>query len=107
GGGATIPLPTNEWVLALPKHTVPVLSIPCGGFTFYQNGQPLSVDLSSYDRLLELNLSQSGKVIYPAGSPYLDAALPAGDRRSDLGNYYSIQNDFPQVYGIGPGSLPG
>lgn len=107
GGGAPIPLPANSWVLALPKHTLPVLSIPCGGFTFYQNGQPLSVDLSSYNQLLELNLSQSGKVKYPAGSPYLDAPIPTGTFRSDLGDYYSIQNDFPQVYGIGPGALPG
>ncbi len=105
-GGAPIPLPPSAWVLALPENTLPVLSIPCGGFQFYQNGQPSAVDLSSYNSLLELNLTQAGKVLYPAESPYLDVAVPTGTFRADLEDYYSIQNDFPQVYGIGQGSLP-
>lgn len=104
--GAPVALSPSCWVLTLPANTLPVLSIPCGGFQFYQNGQPLKVDLSVYNSLLELNLTKSGKVLYPAGSPYLDASVPKGLFRSDLGTYYSIQNDFPQVYGIGQGSLP-
>ena len=105
-GGTPTPLPTSCWVLTLPEHTLPVLSIPCGGFQFYLNGQPVSADLSAYNSLLQLNLTKTGKVLYPAGSPYLDAPIPTGLFRSDLGDYYSIQNDFPQVYGIGQGSLP-
>ena len=39
-------------------------------------------------------------------SPYLDAQLPKGLFHPDLGEHYSIQNDFPAVYGIGEGDLP-
>jgi len=99
-------LDENSWVLTLPDNTLPLFTISCGGFQFFKNGQPIAVDLSSYNALLELNLSKQGKVLFPAGSPYLDAAVPTGLFRPDLGDYYSIQHDFPQVYGIGEGSLP-
>lgn len=35
----------------------------------------------------------------------LDVSLPTGNFREDLGEYYSIQNDFPVVYGIGEDGL--
>lgn len=34
-----------------------------------------------------------------------DIELPTGNYRSDLGEYFSIQNEFPIVYGIGEGHL--
>ncbi|HYJ65864.1 MAG TPA: hypothetical protein VEV62_19110, partial [Parafilimonas sp.] len=38
-------------------------------------------------------------------SQNLDAEIPKGIYHDDLGNYYSIQNEFPHVYGIGAGDL--
>ena len=32
--------------------------------------------------------------------------MPKGQFRADLGEYFSIQNEFPLVYGIGEGGLP-
>jgi len=36
----------------------------------------------------------------------MDLAIPRGVYHNDLANYYSIQNEFPLVYGIGEGGLP-
>lgn len=94
------------WVLPLPANSLPAFSIPCGKIQFFQNGRPLQTDLSAYDAMLELKLATEGKVLYPADSPNLDSVVPPGHFRTDLGDYYSIQRDFPQVYGIGEGSLP-
>ena len=75
-------------------------------FRWYQNGQQLSVQVNSYNSVLQLNSLHSGKVSYPAGSPALDVPAPNETPLAGLGNYYSVQNDYPQVYGIGPGGLP-
>lgn len=40
------------------------------------------------------------------GIEYLDLAIPEGRYRPDLADYYSIQHDFPLVYGVGKGGLP-
>lgn len=36
----------------------------------------------------------------------LDLPIPKGDHRPDLGQYWSVQHEFPLVYGIGEGGLP-
>ena len=42
----------------------------------------------------------------PLDRRYLDLPIPSGTYREDLSDYYSIQNEFPVVYGIGEGHLP-
>lgn len=39
------------------------------------------------------------------GPEHLDLPIPEGRYRPGLGDYYSIQHDFPLVYGIGEGGL--
>ncbi len=36
----------------------------------------------------------------------LNMPIPTGNYRPDLGEYYSIQNDLPNVYGVGEGGIP-
>ncbi|MDX2070792.1 MAG: hypothetical protein SFV55_20350 [Haliscomenobacter sp.] len=40
------------------------------------------------------------------GRDNLDLPIPEGVFHPELAEYYSIQNDFPSVYGIGAGGLP-
>src|SRR6185437_4837373 len=96
----------GAWVIRLADDVIPAFSLAASSFRWYQNGQPMSVQLSSFNAVLQLNSLHSGKVSYPAGSDALDVPLPAEAPLVGLGNYYSIQNDYPQVYGIGPGGLP-
>jgi hypothetical protein len=96
----------NQWEFPVADGWIPEFSIAGSSFRWYQNGQPLVVNLSAYTKSLLLNAAHSGKVCYLPGAPDLDAAIPNGTYLSGLGDYYSIQNDFPQVYGIGPGGVP-
>lgn len=94
------------WKFHLPQNHIPSFSIACSGFEFTRNGLPVTVDTQKFETLFALNFSHSGKVNYTMPSPYLDNAIPNGIWHSDLEDYYSIQNDFPRVYGIEEGGLP-
>jgi hypothetical protein len=94
------------WVFPLEGDEMPAFSLQASTFRWFQNGQLLTTQLGAYNRTLQLNALYSGKVIYLAGPPALDAAIPSQAPLDGLGDYYSIQNDYPLVYGIGPGGLP-
>lgn len=96
----------NYWKSALPKNHIPYYSPSCSGFEFTKKGIPVNIDSDKIKSLLEINLSQRGKVKMSATYPYLDNRIPSGIYRNDLEDYFSIQNDFPRVYGIGEGGLP-
>ena len=97
----------NGWKIQLPKNYVPAFSLSCSGFRFLQNNKVLQVDFQKFERDFKLNSAAYTKVLYQEPSPYLDEEIPKGTYRSDLGDYYSIQNEFPRTYGIASGGLPG
>lgn len=100
-----LPDKNTYWRFHLPENHIPVFSINCSGFEFTRNGKLLPFDASQFDTQLELGWMHSGKVLYPQTSAYLNAPIPNAVYHDDLDNYYSIQNDFPSVYGIGEGDL--
>jgi len=95
-----------NWKFKLAKNSIANLSVSCSGFQFTQNGKSIQQDLSKLNQYLDLGVSSSAKILYKSPSPYLDAEIPKGVYRKGIGDYYSIQNEFPQVYGIGDGGLP-
>jgi len=96
----------DKWKFVLPENHVPEFSIKCSGFRFLRRGAPVPFNFKQYEALIELNSVQQGKVLYTGRFPYLDSEVPKGMYRRDLDAYYSIQNEFPRVYGIGEGGLP-
>ena len=96
----------SDWIFHLPKNHVPVFSLECSAFEFTMNGLPIHFDQEKFSTQLELSWLHNGKVLYKMPSPYLDAEMEKGNYYADLGDHYSIQNDFPSVYGIGEGDLP-
>lgn len=95
----------ERWKISLPEHHIPLLNPACCEFRFTRNGIPVAFDFSRYNDLLLVNFRYTGKIAYQQQFPYLDAAIPTGVYRKDLADYYSIQNDFPRVYGIAKGGL--
>ena len=95
----------ESWKFLLPENHVPEFSIKCSGFRFLRYGVPVSFNFQQYQALLEMNTGQMGKVLYKTPYPNLDSEIPKGIYRNDLDQYYSIQNEFPRVYGIGEGGL--
>jgi hypothetical protein len=94
------------WKFKLPKNYIPDFTMSCSGFRFSKKGQPITIDQAKYQGLLTINFNNTGKILYTEAFPNLDSAIPGGIYRNDLSDYYSIQNDFPRVYGIGDGGLP-
>jgi hypothetical protein len=95
----------DKWEIKIPKGNVPDFSIACSGFQFTRQGMPLAFDFKKYEELLKINFIHNGKILYRFPSLNLDAEIPAGVYRNDLDTYYSIQNEFPRVYGIAEGGL--
>jgi len=95
----------SDWKLVLPQNYIPEFSMKCSGFAFVRKGLPIQVDLATFESFVQLKLSKIGKALYKEPSDFLDPEYPKGVYRSDLADYYSIQNDFPRVYGIGEGTL--
>jgi hypothetical protein len=99
------PEKNTYWKFHIPKNHIPSFSLTCSGFEFTRNGMRVAIDTEKFETLLELTFTHTGKLQYKMPSPYLDQKVPNGIYHSGLGDYYSIQNDFPQVYGIAEGSL--
>ncbi|HTN06766.1 hypothetical protein [Agriterribacter sp.] len=98
--------PVKGWKYHIPQNHVPEFSLDCSGFQFKRNGMPVFIDEKKFEGLFEINFTHNGKVLHQSPSPYLDSEIPKGVYRNDLGDYYSIQNEFPRVYGIAEGGLP-
>ena len=96
---------TGEWKLVLPENHIPSFSPECSGFIFTRNGLPEKADLKKFESYFEMKNSGTRKAWYEGNSSFLNPALPQGVYRNDLADYYSIQHEFPRVYGIKEGGL--
>ncbi|MBC7947047.1 MAG: hypothetical protein H7Y42_04145 [Chitinophagaceae bacterium] len=94
----------SSWQLHLPEHHIPIFSEVCSGFRFYQTGIPVKRTITN-GLANNLGLRLRPKGVYKLPSPYLEPEYPRGTYRKDLADYFSIQNDFPKVYGISEGGL--
>jgi hypothetical protein len=94
------------WTFSVPANYVPVFDLSCCGWQFSQNNRAVQVDIAALSAPFSFNYTANAKLLYPQGSPYLDLAIEYGNYLPGLGDYYSIQNEFPRVYGIGNGGIP-
>ena len=96
----------KDWIFNLSQDHVPVFSPEKSCLTLSRDGAFFKLDAFAIQRIKSQNLKTrtSGRAI--GNKSYLDIEPPNGTYRSDLGDYYSIQNEFPSVYGIGEGGLP-
>jgi hypothetical protein len=93
----------NGWKFHIPEFNIPEFSTTCTSIRFTRSGKKIPLDTSKYNSILELS---GEKFLYDSVYPNLDIQIPKGTYRKDLSDYYSIQNDFPEVYGIAKGGLP-
>ena len=104
GGGKS--LQPDQWVMHIKEDHVSEFSSSCSEFRFLRQGMPVSFDFKKYEAILAIEFDHNGKVIVPPGPDKLDPKFPGGYYRKEIGNWLSIQNDFPRVYGISEGGLP-
>ncbi len=95
----------TKWELHLPENFIPEFEVACSGFQFFKYGMKVKLDLAKADSIFAMNFSTNGKILYTRPSLNFDTEIPQGIYHADLSDYYSIQNEFPHVYGIGKGDL--
>ncbi|HEX4850465.1 MAG TPA: hypothetical protein VFV08_06640, partial [Puia sp.] len=83
----------NNWKFKIFENHVPDFSLDCSGFRFSYNGITITVDVKKFSDFFKLNFSNNGQALYQMPSPYLDSSIPYGNFRSDVADYYSIQNE--------------
>lgn len=79
-------------------------SVAKGYLEIYSKGTKVQVSNSSTVPALSNTIDEPEMNIVFASQPDLHADLPKGKFR-DINTYYSVQNTFPEIYGIGPDSL--
>ncbi len=93
----------EEWVLKLTKGFHPVIAPDLGKLLVYKEGIQIGFDKAAVTERVAARLTDQEKSLRTAYD--LDNPYNEGRYIPDLGEYYSIQNDFPNVYGIGEGGL--
>lgn len=97
---------TVRWCLqlAIAFNYVPRLSIEHSKLTFYKDGLPFRAKAVEVKQLIE-DLEQAERPQKQHDIP-LDLPVPTGEYK-DIENYFSLQEEFPLIYGIGSPGLPG
>lgn len=95
---------SQAWQFALPDKYLPRFSTDISAIQLSSKGIRVPVDTQKNLAYLKIASGSTTKVIKLASD--LDLDVPKGIYHSDLADYYSIQNEFPLVYGIGEGGLP-
>ena len=92
-----------QWCMHIsPKHK-PVLSINRSKIIFYKNNFPF---LATYAEIKDsLKLMRASKERPKLKGQQDDLPIPAGSFKQ-LDEYWSVQNDLPQTYGVGQAGLP-
>lgn len=99
----------GEWCLSFDCECQPTLELDfltgsrdsCSSFRFTKNGNPIpltdSMQYEVFDRIIRLR-AMYAKVDRTGRN---DLAVPTGNRRDDLAEYTSIQEEFPRTYHVG------
>ncbi len=87
------------WIHSLKKDEVPVFLLENSCIDLYSPQGIIKLDKLKVHQ----SLSFGKKFRLPLTS--LDNEIPMGVYHDDLGEFYSIQNDFPVVYGVGEDGL--
>lgn len=99
------PKPDTAWIWNIPENHIPDFAPDCSVIKFSRKEKPVTVNTGKFDLLFQVDFRHNGKVWYNTISPYLDSEIPVGEYMPDFGDYRSIQNEFPRVYGIAKGGL--
>lgn len=94
----------EEWCLKLSEGHRPILSPELSRIKFFKGVIPFTVDIKNVKERYEEKLANFAKV--KLSNDELNFSIPEGEYRNDLGNYYSIQRDFPQTYMVGEKEVP-
>lgn len=94
---------SNEWLLCVQDGHKPVLCETNSSFTFYKDVVP--IELKQSEAQADLNQLRKDWQDNVEAKKIVDLPIPEGDYR-DIAHYETLQNQFPENYGISPLGLP-
>ena len=94
----------EEWCLPLTDNYRPVLAPELSTFTFHKGVLQFQADPREVSEQFKKRLAGLEKAKLPPHK--LDLEIPYGKHRGELGDYLSVQHDFPLTYRIGSGEMP-
>ena len=94
---------SDRWCLAVEPSHQPVFDLAVSSVCLFKDGFPFRTGRAEVERTVAEFRGSSARASLVLGPETL--TLPRG-RYRNTGQFYSIQNDFPQVYGIGEVGLP-
>lgn len=92
----------NKWLVPVAAGKKALLNQDHSRIVFYKRGMPVMADNSAVETLLE-QLRDAAAARSDLEFPY-DFEIPAGSFR-DPASYYSFQNHFPALFGLGDAGL--
>ncbi len=101
-GGTVVNKPSYDWIegQSIRDDQVPVFSLDKTCVDLYRANGLLNIEKNKIHATLPLYNK------FLLSPDKLNGSVPSGKYHEDLSRYYSIQNDFPVVYGIGENGLP-
>lgn len=95
-----------SWCMPFPGDVRPTFNRKRSQLQLFQNGIPFLLSEDSQRNIdQQISIYKSFKTAQKLYNPAKDLPVPEGTYYQ-LGNYYSIQNDFPANYGLGKNKLP-
>ncbi|WP_146205048.1 hypothetical protein [Meridianimarinicoccus roseus] len=95
--------PTQRWTLPVPPGHQPVLYLAGTKLVLYKDDLPYRAQSLEFRRTLTHLREMADAALYVPQEEVIP--VPIGRYRNP-GAAYSVQNDLPQTYGIGPAGLP-
>ena len=93
-----------EWLLKLTNGFHPTISAELSKLVVLKDGVPFGFNIDNVIERVAARLTDQEKSMRQHDD--LDLSAEEGKFIPGLGDYYSIQNDFPAIYGIKEGGLP-
>ncbi len=90
----------SNWEFVIPENYVPAFSLEKTCIDLYTVQGALQIDKPRVHRAFGV-MKQ-----FEMPLDALNTQVPLGNYRANIERYYSIQNDFPTVYGVGEDGLP-
>ena len=94
----------KNWIIYIPEGKKPIRCEKCSVFSYYKDVLPLNINKRKAETYRKQLKEEAEEALYITSTQNtLD--IPSGSFRN-VGDTTTIQNDFPETYGIGYSGLP-
>ncbi|MEZ4778644.1 MAG: hypothetical protein R2786_04605 [Flavobacteriaceae bacterium] len=94
---------TTTWTICVPEGKKPA-RCDKSAFSYYKGFLPLNINMDEVNSFLQQFEEAENADIVAVAAESKELELPTANGKS-IGSFTTLQNDFPEVYGIGPSGM--